>query len=120
MIDWYVCTKWVVEKDLFRGRNGRRLDMEINDDRRNGETHCRLLALVVSVAVAHPSAHRVEEGEHEEERPPRAHLRRRRRRRVRGHLEKKLAQPQDPLDLAPDPVSSLRVVLHLRFRFLHY
>ena len=34
--------------------------------------------------------------------------------------EKKLAQPQDPLDLAPDPVSSLRVVLHLRFRFLHY
>ena len=34
------------------------------------------LALVVSVAVAHPRAHRVEEGEHEEQRPPRAHPRR--------------------------------------------
>ena len=94
-MDWCVCTKRDVEKDLFRRRNGRRLDMEINDDRRNGETHCRLLALVVSVAVAHPSAHRVEEGEHEEERPPRAHLRRRRR-RMRRHLEKTSTASRPP------------------------
>ena len=35
-----------------------------------------------------------------------------------GAISKKLAQPRDPLDLAPDPVSALRVVLHLRVRFL--
>ena len=68
------------------------------------------LALVVSVAVAHPSAHRVEEGEHEEERPPRAHLRRRRRRRVRGHLDKKTSTASGP----PRPRSGSRVLASCR------